>query len=368
MFVLGILALYFAHPVFQEVILYWAIITAVIISFMRAFVRYFLRFIRAKGRNLRHVVIIGDNAAARRAYSVIKSAPWNGYSLIGYFSSEDTLGDSYLGSLDDVHSWFELNGKRVDQIWLTELPSNTKTSEALTALQVYTAGDVRYIPDIAGFNLINLSISSIEGMPVINVTTTPIKHMNRLAKMIEDKVISFLIIIIIMPILLLLAIGVKLSSPGPVFYRQERVGLNGKPFNMLKFRSMEIDSEIDGVNWGGATAMSVTSFGKFIRATSLDELPQFINVLKGDMSIVGPRPERTVFVDQFKHEIPGYMQKHMVKAGITGLAQIRGWRGDTDLSKRIEADIEYIRNWSVYLDLKIIIITIFKGFVHKANE
>jgi putative colanic acid biosynthesis UDP-glucose lipid carrier transferase len=171
--------------------------------------------------------------------------------------------------------------------------------------------------------------------------------------------------LLISPILMLVSIGVKLSSRGPIFYRQERVGWSGKPFEMLKFRSMPVNVEQHGVQWGGAQKKQTTKFGAFIRRTSLDELPQFINVLKGDMSIVGPRPERTVFVDQFKHEIPGYMQKHMVKAGITGWAQINGWRGDTDLSKRIECDLWYIGNWSLWLDLRIIFLTIFKGFISK---
>ena len=165
--------------------------------------------------------------------------------------------------------------------------------------------------------------------------------------------------------MVILALGVKLSSPGPVFYRQERVGLNGQPFMMLKFRSMPMGVEKNGIQWGGAQKKEVTRFGKLLRKTSLDELPQFINVIKGDMSIVGPRPERTLFVEQFKHEIPGYMQKHMVKAGITGWAQINGWRGDTDLAKRIECDLWYIENWSIWLDLKIILLTIFKGFIHE---
>jgi putative colanic acid biosynthesis UDP-glucose lipid carrier transferase len=165
--------------------------------------------------------------------------------------------------------------------------------------------------------------------------------------------------------MLLIAIGVKLDSPGPVFYRQERVGLNGRPFMMLKFRSMPEDVEAEGVRWGGSRRKSTTRFGGFLRRTSLDELPQFINVLRGDMSIVGPRPERPMFVEQFKDEIPDYMRKHLVKAGITGWAQIHGWRGDTDLRARIEHDLYYIENWSLWLDLKIMLLTLFRGFRHQ---
>ena len=187
----------------------------------------------------------------------------------------------------------------------------------------------------------------------------------RMVKWLEDKVLSSLILLLISPIMVLLALGVKLTSPGPVFYRQERVGLNSRPFNMLKFRSMPVDTEKSGVQWGGSAAKATTQFGQFIRKTSLDELPQFLNVLKGDMSIVGPRPERPMFVEKFKEEIPDYMKKHMVKAGITGWAQVHGWRGDTDLKTRIEYDLYYIENWSLWLDLKIIVMTVFKGFVNK---
>ena len=189
--------------------------------------------------------------------------------------------------------------------------------------------------------------------------------LNQLVKWLEDKVLSSLILLMISPLMLLLSLGVKLTSPGPVFYRQERVGLNSKPFHMLKFRSMPVDTEKSGVKWGGSAAKATTRFGQFIRKTSLDELPQFLNVLKGDMSIVGPRPERPMFVEQFKEEIPDYMKKHLVKAGITGWAQVHGWRGDTDLNTRIEYDLYYIENWSIWLDLKIIFLTVFKGFVNK---
>ena len=174
-----------------------------------------------------------------------------------------------------------------------------------------------------------------------------------------------LILILISPLILILAICVKVSSPGPIFYRQERIGWNGEVFEILKFRSMPTNLEEEQVQWGGSANKSVTGFSKWMRATSLDELPQFFNVLQGQMSIVGPRPERPIFVEQFKQEIPDYMKKHLVKAGITGWAQIHGWRGDTDLHARIEHDLYYIENWSLWLDFKIIFLTIFRGFVNK---
>jgi putative colanic acid biosynthesis UDP-glucose lipid carrier transferase len=297
--------------------------------------------------------------------------PSMGLLVKGYISDNGVLAEeknscrlNYLGNLEDLDK--TVSELHIDQVWIalpmTEVEQMKKVQNVLTKTSV----TIRMVPDIFGFQLLNHSMTEIAGLPVINLSTSHmLEGRNRFLKSLEDKLLSAIILLCISPILLFVAIGVKLSSPGPIFYRQERVSWNGRSFNMLKFRSMAVDSEKDGVKWGGATSMSVTKFGAFIRKTSLDELPQFINVLKGDMSIVGPRPERTVFVDQFKHEIPGYMQKHMVKAGITGWAQINGWRGDTDLAKRIECDLYYIEHWSIWLDLRIIFLTFWKGFIHK---
>jgi len=230
----------------------------------------------------------------------------------------------------------------------------------------HTTVDIRFVPDFFGLRLLNHSVMDVAGLPVVNLSVTPMTGINVLLKAIEDRLIAFVILLLISPVMLFIAIGVKFTSPGPVLYRQERVGWNGKTFMMYKFRSMPVDIENDGVQWGGAgTVKQATPFGAFLRRTSLDELPQFLNVLIGDMSIVGPRPERPMFVDKFKDEIPDYMKKHLVKAGITGWAQVNGWRGDTDLTKRIEYDLYYIENWSLWLDIRIIALTILKGFINK---
>ncbi len=187
----------------------------------------------------------------------------------------------------------------------------------------------------------------------------------KILKRIEDIMLSMIILVIVSPIMLILAIGIKTTSRGPILYRQTRVTLNNKNFEMLKFRSMPINTEKNDVQWGNSQEKVKTKFGQFIRVTSLDELPQFLNVLKGDMSIVGPRPERDIFIKSLSKEVPGYMNKHLVKAGITGWAQINGWRGDTSLKKRIEFDLYYIKNWTLWFDIKIIFLTIFKGFFNK---
>ena len=187
-----------------------------------------------------------------------------------------------------------------------------------------------------------------------------------LVKSIEDYLISIIILIFISPLMVIIAILIKLTSRGPVFYKQTRITKNCKTFSMLKFRSMPVNIEsTSGAVWAQKTDNRATKIGGFLRKTSLDELPQFINVLKGEMSLIGPRPERPVFVDKFKSEMHGYIDRHIVKSGITGLAQVQGWRGNTDLQSRINSDLDYIKNWSLYLDIKIFILTFIEGFIHK---
>jgi putative colanic acid biosynthesis UDP-glucose lipid carrier transferase len=265
----------------------------------------------------------------------------------------------------DVAQLEALAIKPLDEIWVMLPLGDTQAIERTLHALRHSAASIRLVPDLLTLRLINHGVTEVMGVPMYDVFASPMTGTNRLLKWLEDKVLSLLILTLISPVMVVVALGVKLNSSGPVFYRQERVGLNNRPFNMLKFRSMPVDVEKDGVHWGGAAEKATTRFGQFIRKTSLDELPQFFNVLLGDMSIVGPRPERPMFVEQFKEEIPDYMKKHLVKAGITGWAQVHGWRGDTDLKTRIEFDLFYIENWSVWLDLKIIFLTVFKGFLNK---
>ncbi len=331
----------------------WALIGLVLLWLERLLIYAVLRFFRKRGLNVRHVMLVGSGPAAESLELRVSHAGWSGYSI------------AQIVPRTDPESLEKLETYQGDEVWLA-LPMGDEAAikDALHALRHSTAS-IRFVPDLFTLRLINHGVSDVLGMPMYDLSTSPMTGMNQLVKWLEDKVLSSLILLMISPLMILLALGVKLTSPGPVFYRQERVGLNNKPFHMLKFRSMPVDTEKSGVQWGGSAAKATTPFGQFIRKTSLDELPQFLNVLKGDMSIVGPRPERPMFVDQFKEEIPDYMKKHMVKAGITGWAQVHGWRGDTDLKTRIEYDLYYIENWSLWLDLKIIVMTVFKGFVNK---
>lgn len=333
--------------------LLWTVMSLVLLWVERLCIYLFLRTLRRKGFNLRHVALVGSGAAAENIKKRLSAAGWSGYKIVLDVPRTDP------GSLA------ALEGAVVDEVWLAlSFSEEQAIKDALHALRHSTAS-IRFAPDLFALRLVNHGMSDVLGMPMYDLSTSPMTGVNQLIKWLEDKLLSALILLLISPLMLVLALGVKLTSRGPVFYRQQRVGLNNQPFDMLKFRSMPVDVEKEGVRWGGSATKATTRFGQFIRKTSLDELPQFINVLKGDMSIVGPRPERPMFVEQFKEEIPDYMKKHLVKAGITGWAQVNGWRGDTDLKTRIEYDLYYIENWSLWFDIKIILLTIFKGFVNK---
>ncbi|QWD66492.1 undecaprenyl-phosphate glucose phosphotransferase [Polynucleobacter sp. MWH-Aus1W21] len=331
----------------------WAIASLLVLCGSRLFSYLLISRYRSKGTNLRHIAIVGSGNSADEIVNRINQSPWSGYRIQRHLKDLNKEGLN------------ELSKQPLNEIWLA-LPMGDGAQMRMVMEQLQTStASIRFVPDWFSFRLINHGVSEVLGVQMIDLYGTPMTGMNLFLKSMEDFFLSILILILISPLMLLLAIGVKLNSPGPVFYRQERVGWNGEVFEIYKFRTMPVDLERGEIVWGGSADKSVTKFSKWLRSTSLDELPQFINVLQGKMSIVGPRPERPLFVEQFKNKIPGYMKKHLVKAGITGWAQIHGWRGDTDLNARIEHDLYYIENWSIWLDLKIIFLTIFRGFVNK---
>ncbi|MEB0059220.1 undecaprenyl-phosphate glucose phosphotransferase [Variovorax sp. LG9.2] len=335
---------------------------------LRVSVNTAVRWTSGQRKDARVAVVVGANPEAQRLVDAIQRDDSCGIEVRGWFATHsdrsELTGAPMLGRLDNLGAYVESRG--VELVWLAlPIGDQAKISYALSQLRHSTA-DIKLVPDLFGLHLLNHSVEEIAGLPVITLQQTPLHGAARVVKKVEDLVLSALIVVLISPLMLAIAVAVKLSSPGPVFYRQERVSWNNKKFHMLKFRSMPVDAEQKtGAVWAKAGETRSTQVGAFLRKTSLDELPQFLNVLMGDMSIVGPRPERPVFVEQFKNEIPAYMKKHMVKAGITGWAQVNGWRGSTDLAKRIECDIAYIENWSLTFDLKIIVLTVFKGFINK---
>jgi Undecaprenyl-phosphate glucose phosphotransferase len=383
-FVAELASLFVAWNIVFAVLIFLAAITKTTADFSRAWLlmwytggftllflqrlslRRFLKIMRRRGFNLRHIIIIGSHELGDQVLTRIADSVDSGFNISGYFTDDPREPSDRVpvwGKIADAPGFLREN--QIDQVWIAMSLKEADAIELILGKLKDSVSDIRLIPDLFGFHLINHSISSIAGMPVINLSVTPMDGLNRWIKALEDKSLSLAILLLASPLLLLIAILIKATSPGPVFYVQERLSWSGKRFKMYKFRTMPVDiEETTGPVWASGVERRATPIGAFLRRTSLDEFPQFWNVLKGDMSIVGPRPERPVFVEKFRDEIPGYMQKHMVKGGITGWAQINGWRGDTDLRERIEHDLYYIDNWSLWLDLKIIFLTVFKGLVH----
>ena len=338
----------------------------------RILLRYILRYLRSCGFNHRHIVIVGTGDQAAIVADRLQKSTWFGLEISALFSS-GVLSDhmpswlrdkQIITRYEDLRRYVDSND--VDQVWISLPHSEEKTIREVINVLEGTKAEIRYVPDIFEYQLMHHSLSEVAGVPVVNISYSAIDGANKLLKTVEDYILTSVLLIFASPIMALIAIGVKMSSPGPVLYRQKRVGWNGKEFTMLKFRSMPVEAERKtGPIWASKMDKRATPFGSFLRKTSLDELPQLFNVLRGEMSLIGPRPERPVFVEQYKDEVPHYNKKHLVKAGLTGWAQVHGWRGNTCLHTRIEHDLYYIENWSLWLDIKIIVMTLFRGLIHK---
>lgn len=352
----------------------WFMIASLFFITSRLILRYAQRWARSNGFNQRRLVIVGTGELAECVANRILKSSWAGFSLVGFFDDDPVsithqkYPQPLLGELNDIPNYLSQN--RIDQVWLA-IPwiYQEKLQKALHNLRFSTT-DVYLVPDLFSYHLLSHSLSIIVGLPLLNLSTSPIKGLNLLAKNVLDWILALIIIIIMSPVMLAIAVGVKLSSPGPIFFRQIRYGLNGREVEVWKFRTMKMHQEKGNhVTQATKNDLRVTSFGSFLRRTSLDELPQFINVLQGRMSIVGPRPHAVSHNHYYKTIIDRYMLRHRVKPGITGWAQVNGYRGETDtlekMQQRVKYDLEYIENWSLGLDLKIIWLTIFKGFSHK---
>lgn len=314
------------------------------------------------------IIVIGDSSKARLLYNDLVKSEWTGSQPLGLFSFSNDQRENYKGNLNDVMKLAKQGV--VSKIYIVVNQSNLhEVNDFIEFLSDTTCSTV-IVPDLFSYNLLYSRVEDINGIPVIPLFDTRISGINTLLKRIEDIFVSSIILILISPILIVIAIAIKATSSGPVFFKQLRYGLNGKPIKVLKFRTMKVMENGFEVKQAVKDDPRVTKVGKILRRTSLDELPQFINVLLGNMSVVGPRPHAVAHNEEYRKLITGYMLRHKVKPGITGLAQIRGWRGETDtldkMEKRVECDLEYIRDWSVGLDIKIIFLTIFYGFIHKA--
>jgi Undecaprenyl-phosphate glucose phosphotransferase len=322
------------------------------------------------GIGLKRILIAGAGDLGRLVADKILEHRELGYQIVGFVDDRaagDHLGYRGLPLLGTIDEAAEITVREsIDHLYVALPPEQHLRMLELLESTSREMVDVKVVPDLLQVIALRARLEDLDGVPVINVNDVPLQGFNSIVKRTIDVAMSLAALIVLALPLAIVALLVKLTSKGPVFYRQERMGLDGKSFTIVKFRSMYDDAErLTGPVWAVAGDPRVTPLGRFMRKANIDELPQLWNVLRGDMSIVGPRPERPHFVEQFKHRIPQYMLRHKVKAGLTGWAQVNGWRGNTPLEKRIEYDLYYIENWSVRLDFKIIWLTVIRGFFHK---
>jgi Undecaprenyl-phosphate glucose phosphotransferase len=349
----------------QAVFALFVVADVVALNLGRWALRSYLEHLWARGYNLRRVLVAGTGELARMVADALQAHRELGYRVVGHLGPASADGPAVLGSFDELHDVLER--QHVDQLYIAlPLEDHGRLAELIRAASNECL-DIKVVPDLVQYATIKAGLEDLDGVPIISLNEVPLRGWSSMVKRLLDVVLGVAIVTFIAPFLLLIAIAIKLrGGKGAVLYCQERMSLDGRTFQMYKFRSMHDDAEREtGPIWAAAEDPRRTAVGTFLRRFNLDELPQLINVVKGDMSLVGPRPERPPFVRQFKQRIPGYMLRHRVKSGMTGWAQINGWRGNTSLEKRIEYDLYYVENWSLLLDVKILILTLFRGFGQK---
>jgi len=341
----------------------------VLVAATRVAFRMWLESVRRRGLNLKSILLVGAGELGERVVETIDHHRELGFRVTGVLSRDLLLpgttvrGAPVIGTADELER--VLAEKPVDQVVLALPSEDMPLIKALMERLALHTVDVKIVPDLFQYVTLYGGLEEFGGLPIVSLQGGPLEGWNLVAKRAFDILFSSLALLLVSPLMLLIAVAVKLTSPGPVLYRQERMGMDGAVFPILKFRTMRVDSERAGPRMATALDDRRTALGAFLRRTSLDELPQLFNVLRGDMSLVGPRPERPVFIEEFKRQIPRYHLRHKVKAGITGWAQINGLRGQTSIQKRIEYDLYYIENWSLLLDLKILIRTALGGFLSR---
>lgn len=333
----------------REMVFYFYLLNMFLDVLVRNIIRLILRNIRKKGYNLKHILLVGYSRAAEEY--IERGTMYRGVKVIGCI-------DNLFVILPDNH---------LDEIAITLGLEEYYKLEHIVALCEKSGVHTKFIPDYNHIIATKPYTEDLLGLPVINIRYVPLTNtFNAFVKRGMDIVGSLACIIIFLPLMLFTALLIKVTSRGPLIFAQERVGRHNRPFKMYKFRSMQVQEEKqEQKGWTVQNDPGITGIGKIIRKTSIDEFPQLFNVLKGDMSLIGPRPERPQFVEKFREEIPRYMIKHQVRPGMTGWAQVNGYRGDTSIKKRIEHDLYYIENWTVGLDIKILFLTVFKGFINK---
>jgi len=346
-------------------------LTAIIcLTFGRALLLEIERSLYIRGRELRNAVIIGSNATANRIFETLNNHPLLGYRLEGYFAETHVAGESALSAARHLGTIAEVPSKLVSEhIELVMMAMDAEDHEVISRVVNECEGvnvEFLMVPDILELMAGNFMVREIEGIPFLRIKGVPMTTWGRILKRSFDAAVAALLLLLFSPVLLLITLLIKLDSRGPVLFRQERIGLDGKNFDMLKFRSMKVEAESkSGPVFAKEDDPRRTAIGAFLRKTSLDEFPQLINVLRGEMSLVGPRPERPFFVDRFKDLVPKYLDRHRVKTGMTGWAQVNGLRGNTSIEERIKYDVYYIENWSLWFDVKILLKTVRALFPSK---
>ena len=346
------------------VILYFWVLSIAAAGFLRGAFREALRVARRRGYNVRRAVVVGGGRPAADVLGMLVRRVDLGIQVLGVLGDkgDDASGHGrWLGGFEDLRA--VLDRYPVDVVFVA-LPYTDHTR--LPAILADIGDDpltIHLVPDVYGLASLRGGVEEFEAIPFIHLRESPLYGWNRLLKRLFDLAVGGAVLLVTAPVLAAIALAIRLTSPGPVLLRQERMGLDGRRFTLLKFRTMRVDAETaTGPVWARPDDERRTAVGGVLRRFNLDELPQLVNVLRGEMSLVGPRPERPVFVEDFRRRIPGYMLRHKVKAGMTGWAQVNGWRGDTSLEKRIEYDLFYIERWSLAFDLKILIQTLSRGF------
>lgn len=354
----------------RSVVFIFCVINIVLTVVVRNGIRLFLRQIRKKGYNVKYIVLVGYSRAAEEYVDRILANPQWGYVVRGILDDHVPAGTLYrgvkvVGRVDNLY--YVLPENKLDEIAITLSLEDYDRLEEIVGLCEKSGVHTKFIPDYNSVIPSRPYTEDLSGLPVINIRRVPLTNtLNWIIKRIVDIIGACVALIVFSPVMLIASIAIKASGDGPVIFKQERVGLHNKTFQMYKFRTMAVQKpQEESKAWTVKNDPRVTKIGKLLRRTSLDEIPQFFNILKGDMSLVGPRPERPVFVEKFKEEIPRYMIKHQVRPGLTGWAQVNGYRGDTSIRKRIDCDIYYIENWTFGFDIKILFLTVFKGFINK---
>ena len=345
-------------------LLFWVFSIASCAAF-RVAARKFVRVIHRSGRYLNPVLVVGAGRLAEELIERIGEHPEAGLRVVGVVADDPSLrrvaGVPVLGGTQQLRAILSRSGAVEVMLALSQKESE-RAGEILAELEDELV-DVRLVPDLFQILTLRASVEDLDGLPVIAIRQSPLVGWAAIQKRAFDMAVSGAALLLVSPLMVLIAAAIALTSGFPIFYRQDRMGLDGRIFPMLKFRTMVRDAERHtGPVWARARDPRSTRFGSFLRRTSLDELPQLWNVVRGDMSLVGPRPERPIFIERFRREVPGYMLRHKVKAGLTGWAQIHHWRGDTSLHERVEHDLYYIQNWTFALDIRILLITLWRGW------